>query len=184
MLSSDIGTFIHLWAINDTREPVTGTVKIQLYHLEKNEFRKEIVREVTVAPGKSAVVVQLDRAGIRAFRKEHIFFATLADKSGRVLVRTNALADIERRLTFPDARFDVKVKNGDLVITTDKFARCVTLEGDAKGDPFGWFFEDDYFDRLPGETKVVRILGRHSAGPITAKAWYSPHQTVVEWQAN
>ena len=182
MLSFDIDTFLYLWAINDTREPVTGTVKIQLYHLERNEFRKEIVREVMVPPGKSAVVVQLDKAGIRAFRIEHILFATLTDASGHVLARANALADIERRLTFPDARLDVQVRNGDLVLTTDKFARCITLEGDADGDPFGWFFEDNYFDLLPGETKVVRILGHHSEGRVTAKAWYSPHAATVDWK--
>ena len=182
MLSFDIGTFIYLWTINDTQEPVTGTVKIQLYHLGRNEFRKEIVREVTVAPGKSAVVVQLDKAGIRAFRKEHILFAMLTDKSGQVLARSNAFADIERRLAFPDAKLDVKVQKGALVVTADKFARCVTLEGDASGDPFGWFFEDNYFDLLPGESKVVRILGQHSEGRITAKAWYSPHATTVEWK--
>jgi beta-mannosidase len=136
-----------------------------------------------MAPGQSVVVVRLDQAGIRAFRREHILFATLTDKSGRVLARVNALADIERRLTFPDARLDVKVTRGDLVITTDKFARCVTLEGDANGDPFGWFFEDNYFDLLPGEIKVVRVLGGHSAGRVTAKPWHSPHQTTVEWQA-
>jgi beta-galactosidase/beta-glucuronidase len=184
MLSFDIGTYIYLWAVNDAREPISGTVKIQLYHLEKNEFRKEILREVTLTPGQSAVVVRLDQAGIRAFRREHILFATLTDKSGRVLARANAFADIERRLTFPDAKLDVGVKNGDLVITTDKFACCVTLEGDASGDPFGWFFEDNYFDLLPGETKVVRILGGHSAGRVTARPWYSLHQTTVEWQAN
>lgn len=180
MLSFDIDTFLYLWAINDTREPVTGTVRIQLYHLERNEFRKEIVREVTVPPGKSVVVVQLDKAGIRAFRKEHILFATLTDASGRVLARANAPADIERRLTFPDAKLDIQVRNGDLVITTDKFARCVTLKGE--GDPFGWFFEDNYFDLLPGETKVVRILGQHLEDRVTAKAWYSPHAATVAWR--
>ena len=49
-------------------------------------------------------------------------------------------------------------------------------------DAFGWFFEDNYFDLLPGESKVVKILGTHSAGRITAKAWYSPHATTVDWQ--
>jgi beta-mannosidase len=139
---------------------------------------------VTVDPGQSVVVVRLDQAGIRAFRREHILFATLTDASGGVLARANAFADIERRLAFPDAKLNVKVTHGDLVITTDKFARCVTLEGDASGGPFGWFFEDNYFDLLPGETKVVRILGGHSAGRVTAKPWYSPHETAVEWQAN
>jgi len=182
ILSFDIGTFIYLWAVNDSSETITGTVKIQLYHLEQCEFRKEIVREVTVAPGKSTVIVRLDQAGIRAFRKEHILFATLSDKSGKVLARANAFVDIERRLSFPDAKLDVKVVNGVLHITTDKFARAVHLEGDANGDPFGWFFEDNYFDLLPGEVKTVRVLGHHTQGRITAKAWYSPHVTVVDWR--
>jgi hypothetical protein len=181
MLSFDIGTFICLWVVNDSAQTVSGTVRIQLYHLEQNEFRKEILRTVTVAPGKSKVVVRLDQAGIRAFRKEHILFATMSDKSGTVLARANAFADIERRLTFPEAKLDVRVQNGALVITTDKFARAVHLEGDANGDAFGWFFEDNYFDLLPGENKTVRILGHHPQGRITARARYSPQETAVDW---
>ena len=182
MLSFDIDTFVTLWVINDSQEPVTGVIKIQLYHLENCEFRKEIIQDVSVAPGKSKVVVQLDKAGIRAFRKEHIIFATLTEKTGKVLARTNAFADIERRLTFPEAKLDVRVRRGALVITTDKFARSIQLEGDANGDPFGWFFEDNYFDLLPGGTKVVCVLGDHPSGRISARAWYSPHTTTVDWK--
>jgi hypothetical protein len=183
LLSFDIGTFICLWAVNDGTLPISGTVKVQLYHLGRNEFRKQIVRDVTVAPGKSIVVVQLDQVGIRAFRREHVLFATLTDRSGGVLARANALADIERHLAFPDAKLDVKVTHGALVIATDKFARSVTLEGEANGDPFGWFFEDNYFDLLPGEIKTVRILGQHREGRIRVKAWYSSQPTTVGWQA-
>jgi hypothetical protein len=68
-----------------------------------------------------------------------------------------------------------------LVLTTDRFARSVVLEGDAGGDAFGWLFEDNWFDLLPGENKVVRVLGRHKQGRITARAWYSPHVTAVDW---
>jgi hypothetical protein len=182
MLSFDFDSYLYLWVINDTRKSVTGTAKIQLYHLEANEFRKEIVREVTVAPGKSVVAVQLDQEGIRAFRKEHLLFATLTDESGRTLARANAFADIERRLTFPEAKLKVTLRDDALVVTTDKFARCVTLSGDAQGDPFGWFFEDNYFDLLPGETKVIRIHGDHAEGHITAKPWYSPHASKVQWK--
>jgi len=58
----------------------------------------------------------------------------------------------------------------------------VTLEGDASGDAFGWFFEDNYFDLMPGEVKVVRVLGSHTQGRVTAKAWYSPHVTAVDFR--
>jgi hypothetical protein len=182
ILSFDIDTLIHLWAVNDSTQQVSGTVKIRLYHLELCEFRTEIVREVTVAPGKSKVVVELDEAGIRAFRREHILFAEWKDGQGNVIARTNALVDIERRLIFPDAKLDLKVEDNNLVITTDKFARNINLEGDAGGEKSGWFFEDNYFDLLPGETKVVRILGKHTNGSITAKPWYSPNSATINWQ--
>ena len=81
----------------------------------------------------------------------------------------------------PDAKLDVTVVDRVLKIRSDKFARAVTLTGDADGDPFGWFFDDNYFDLMPGETKTVRIFGRHTEGRVTAKAWYSPHATTVEW---
>ncbi len=182
MLSFDKGTYIYLWAVNDTPRTVTGTAKIQLLHLGRNAVRKEIVREVSIAPGRSKVVVRLDEAGIASFRKEHILYASLTDKSGRIIAEAHCLGDIERRVTFPDARLDVKVRNGSLVIKSDKYARAVTLMGNAEGDAFGWFFEDNYFDLMPGRVKIVRVLGDHRRGLLTVKAWYSPHVANVEWQ--
>ena len=119
---------------------------------------------------------------IGAFRREHILFATLTDANGSVIARANALADIERRIAFPAAKLNVQVKDGALSITTDKFARTVTLEGDADGDASGWFFEDNYFDLMPGEVKTVRILGSHAQGRIAARPWYSPHGESVTWR--
>ncbi len=34
-------------------------------------------------------------------------------------------------------------RGGKLVLAINKFARCVTLSGNANGDPFGWFFDDN-----------------------------------------
>jgi len=90
--------------------------------------------------------------------------------------------NIERRCIFPDARLDMKAENNNLVITTDKFARSINLEGNAGGDKSGWFFEDNYFDLLPGEEKVERIPGKHTKGLITAKPWYSSYSTTINWQ--
>jgi hypothetical protein len=182
MLSFDKGTYIYLWAVNDTPKTVTGTVKIQLFHLDRNKIRKEIIKEVSIAPGRSKVIVRLDKAGIASFRKEHILYAELTDNSGRMLAESYCLGDIERRITFPNAKLDVRVRNGVLVIKSDKYAHCVTLEGDADGDAFGWFFEDNYFNLMPDQEKIVRVLGNHTRGLIKIKAWYSTHIVNVDWK--
>ena len=52
--------------------------------------------------------------------------------------------------------------------------------GDDDGDAFGWLFEDNYFDLVPGETKRVKILGRHNKGVVSAKAHFSPKAAAIE----
>ena len=182
LLSFEVGAYIWLWVVNDTRAPIEGEATIRLFHLDKNETVKEISRKVSVAPDQSVVVARLDQAGIGTFRREHILYACLRDSAGRVLARASALADIERRLRFPNARLDIRLVDGALAIRTDEFARAVSLEGDADGDAFGWMFEDNWFDLVPGEEKIVRVLGRHRNGRITARPWFSPHSTAIDYR--
>lgn len=63
-----------------------------------------------------------------------------------------------------------------------EFTGGAEMTGDADGDAFGWLFEDNYFDLMPGETKIVRVLGHHDAGQITAKPHYSSEGLTVEWK--
>jgi len=182
LLSLEVGAYVWLWAVNDSPVPVEGQVTVQLWHLHENTIQAEIVRRVHVEPDQSLVVLRLDQAGVGTFHRDHILYACLRDAGGNVLARTNALADIERRITFPSARLDVQVGGDVLVLTTDRFARSVVLEGRAPdGDRFGWFFDNNWFDLVPGERKVVRVLGGHRAGQIMARAWYSEHVTTVDW---
>ena len=182
LLSFDIGTSVWLWLVNDTREPVTGEVTVQLFHLDENEVKQTITRSVRAAPGQSVEIVRLDRAGIGTFHLDHILYARVDGPDGALIARTQVFADVERQMVFPEARLNVQVEDGALVIRTDRFARSVVLQGDAEGDAFGWLFEDNYFDLMPGERKVVRVLGHHDRGRITARPWYSPHRTTIDWQ--
>jgi hypothetical protein len=188
LLSLEVGAYIWLWVVNDGPEPVEGEVTVQLWHLYENAVQAEIVRRVRAEPDQSLVVLRLDegltrgQAGIGTFHRDHFLYACLRDREGNVLARTNVLADIERRITFPPARLEVQLEGDALVLSTDRFARSVFLEGRTpEGDRFGWFFEDNWFDLVPGERKVVRVLGDHRSGQITARAWYSEHATTVQW---
>jgi hypothetical protein len=181
MLSFDMGPYIYLWAVNDTRDTIEGKLTLHLLHMDRNEVMKQITKSIRVLPGESNVVVDLYREGIGSFRLEHVLFARLAGPDGKTIAVTHALPDIERRYTFPDAKLSAKLVDGALEITTDKFAKSVTLTGNAGGDEFGWFFEDNYFDLVPGEVKTIRILGGHASGRISLKACYSPHVATIEW---
>ena len=63
----------------------------------------------------------------------------------------------------------------------ERLARSIVLKGESEGDEFGWYFDDNFFDLLPGEKKVVRILGKHKRGSITAKPFHSPYCTEIKW---
>ena len=181
-LSFDMSSYITLWAINDSPDTIKGTVTLQLLHMDRNEVRKEIIKEVSVAPDQSLIAIDLYKESIGTFRLEHVLFAKLEDANGNLLASTHQLADIERNLHFPDAQLSVQRKGNELIITTDKFAKSITLTGDENGDKFGWFFSDNYFDLMPGENKVVKVLGEHKNGEISIKPWYSSHEKVINWK--
>jgi len=181
LLSFEVGTYIWLWAVNDTREPVKGKVTISLFHLDQNKIRKTIERDIVIQPGKSKVIVQLDEAGIGSLRREHILHASLHDDAGKKIAETFSLTDIERRVTFPDAKIDVTIKDGKLVLKSDKYAHAVTLEGNDNGDKSGFLFSDNYFELMPGEEKIIDIQGDKKQGVISVKAFYSNQTTKIDW---
>ncbi len=181
LVSFEIGWHIWLWVVNDTGDDIKGEMVFQMWDLNASEPVEEIRSEANIVSGQSQAVMNLDQLGMIP---QHMgLFAKLVDKDGRTLARANNFVDVERRLDFPEARLELKQDGDALIITTDRFARCVELTGDADGDKFGWFFEDNFFDLYPGESKCVRILGRHRQGRVTAKSFWSPHACGIDLQA-
>ncbi len=150
---------------------------MRLFDLAKNAFADACRSEVFVAAGHSHMATTLD--GFGQFRRTNVLQVTLTGVDGKELSRGIYIADIERHMAFPDAKLDVNVSGRDLTIRTDRFARCVELSGNDGGDEFGWGFDDNTFDLLPGESRHVRVLGRHDTGTITARAHYASAATVV-----
>ena len=180
LLNFEVDDHVHLWGVNDTGEDVSGTVTIRVFRMSENRILKEMKVPAAISAGESVVITNLDRLGY--FRKDCVLYASL-EKDGKQITDTHEFVDMERHLPFPDARLTIRREGEELIITSDKFARCVELSGVSKdGEAFGWVFSDNYFDLLPFEEKHVAVSGRHKQGTIAAKAHYAQESANYIWE--
>jgi beta-mannosidase len=183
MISFDVTDHINCWIVNDSIKKIEGFLKIKLFNLENNSTKKELICSIKVDPGKSNMITRLEEFG--QFTKTHILYAELIDGIGQKVARSNDIVDMERNIKFPDAKLTMEIINNEIVINTDKFAKCIHIDGISNnGDEFGWLFEDNYFDLLPFEEKHIKIITNHGIGRIFAKPYYSQYQTEVEYSQN
>lgn len=178
-LCFDIRDSIYLWLVNDSAEDVEGTLEYGIFNPGQNRFLYFYTTEISMKSGCSGEAVNLDFIG--DFRKENILFARFTDKRTGKAVENVDYVEIERKLLFPDAKLTLRVEGNELLVETDRFARCVELSGNDNGDEFGWYFEDNYFDLLPGTVKRIAIRGSHCQGIISAKGHYSTAAAQIEW---
>jgi len=129
--------------------------------------------------GQSQLVTNLDEFG--QFPRNRLIVGRLEKANGAPVSTVSIFADIERHLSFLDARLSMEIEGDELIIETDRFARCVELSGEKDGDPFGFCFSDNYFDLIPGESKRVRLKTGHNSGNITAKAHYAKSKTILQF---
>jgi hypothetical protein len=180
MCCFDIRDSITLWLVNDSAVDVSGLLEYGIFTPRTNKFLEKHSIKAKMAPGQSGEIISLDDFG--QFRSENILYARFADKRHGIDYTNIDYVDIDRRLVFPEAKIELAVEKGILLVGTDTFARCVELEGNDNGDEFGFYFEDNYFDLLPGIVKRIPVHGKHSCGLISAKPHYSPHRTTVQWR--
>jgi hypothetical protein len=179
MIHFEVGDRVHLWGVNDTREDRLGFLTIRIFDIQENITKKEIIVPAAVKAGRSVVLTDLDEFG--PIRWESVLYAQFTDLSGNIQAKAHGYVTIENMIRYPDAKLTLKQEEDSLVITADRFARCVELSGEENGDEFGWYFEDNYFDLLPFETKKVKVSGRHDSGIVSAKAHYSDNITRLDF---
>lgn len=171
---------IGIWLTNDTPQEVKGTVVVKRYSLSQACYTASLAFPFDLSPDISKRLGGLEAFG--QFPRDEVLIATIFDEKGNDLGQTVDYVDMERHLRFPqDAKVEIKVTDGKLRLSCNQFARCVELLGNADDNEFGWYFSDNYFDIIPGETKVVEVFGYHQAGTITAKPYYSNNCTEIAY---
>lgn len=107
------------------------------------------------------------------------------DQEGRMIGMCLEACEIERKLEYPsETGLTIAQEGEEIVLTSKAYARCVMLTGEEAKDPFGWVFEDNYFDLLPGVEKRVRITGKHRQGTVYAQAYYDDEKVSCEFTRN
>ena len=170
---------LRLYAVNDSAEDFHGMIETGLYNLRTEQLERREFLPVCVEQGDCELVNDL--AHYLFFSKDCILFARLMDKAGRDIYTCIDYVDIERHLPFEDPEISVAIQGNVLSIKALHFARCVEITGNCDGNEFGWLFDDNYFDLLPGMTKNVRILGKQNHGTISVKAPYSKNVQQIRF---
>ncbi len=73
----------------------------------------------------------------------------------------------ERYLHLPEAHLTAFIVKGRIEISTDAFARQVTLEIE---NAAGTLFEDNFFDLGPGSKRSIAVLNRGGGNLLTVSA--------------
>ena len=180
LVSFDVNNFIYVWLTNDTVEDYQGTLFVELFDPFANKVVQSFEEPFSLKADESKPICDLNR--FRQFSNNYILHAYAVDETGKRLGESIDYCQLERQMRFPeDGTIKMKRRGDTLYLTTDRYARSVELLGYGEdGDPFGWLFEDNYFDMLPGDTKKVRIIRGRDKGRITAKGYYFTGITEIK----
>jgi hypothetical protein len=177
-ISVDLQDHVYIWGTNDTSEDFYGKAHIEIFDLDTEEMLERRIIPAGLPAGDSLILKNLDDLG--QFARTSVIHAVLLDMEDRMIDEDFQYVKPERKLTFPEAKLTLE-KTGEktILIATDRFARCVELSGDCQGENFGWHFEDNYFDLMPGQSRQIKYFGKFVHGIISARSFYSPHKSSL-----
>jgi beta-mannosidase len=153
--------------VNDTLEPVTGSVELGWWRLDGRGKKLES-RPLLLAPNGVAEVaaVKLPPAGERA-ADEWLYAAVLRGQDGRPRDQSVCLRGPFRKLKLANPQIQVaQLADGGLEISSPVFAHAVHTE-----DHGHELISDNWFDLLPG-------VPVHVCGPAGAKPESIPFEAV------
>lgn len=165
-----------LWIVNDSGETFRGKVTYGAYNLLKAQYY--VYETCRVEVEHCGAVIAADYAKYHFIPMECVLFARVEDETGKFVYQSVDYIDVERQLKFPDALIQAEIEGDELILSADRFVRCVEILGATDGDDLGWLFSDNYFDLMPGEVRRIRILARDH-GEISIKGHYCKTKTTI-----
>ena len=177
-VSIDLQDHVYIWGTNDTLSDFAGNITIEVFDIETETMLKRRTFPAGIPAGDSILLKNLNEFG--QFKRTSVLHVILHDTKGDFVDEDFQYIKPERKLLFPEAKLSIKeIDNRTIQVTTNRFARCIELSGDYNGDAFGWHFEDNYFDLMPGQVKKIKLYGKYSSGKVSGKAFYSPYTTTI-----
>ena len=150
---------IAVWVVNDSPDPVSG--KLQVHRLRfDGRSRGKLETQVKLEPGQAKRCLPTTDLGPVYLRNEFLHATFGARDATHLLIG-------ERYLHLPNARLTARVLGGKIEISTNVFARTVTLEADGVT---GAVFEDNFFDMVPGQKRTIAVINSAGAKALTIGA--------------
>ena len=150
---------IAAWVVNDSTEKAAGTLEVSRRRFDGKVLGKRQA-DVAVDPGEARRCLDLTDLGPINLRGEFLH-ATFAGHEATCLLAG------ERYLHLPKARLAARKAGQGIEVSTDAFARQVSLEVGGGAEAF---IDENFFDLPPGQARTVRITGDAKAREVAIRA--------------
>ena len=146
---------LSFWLSNDTLRGVEGRLEYGLVELGSTEVH-EYIAETRSAANSSFMAAELDISHLDTAELGRWAAYCRYVSDGRVISRNRLFLTGFRfnALEMPKARFSYRLDDGVLILRAGSYVWQVRIEA-----PAGLEAEDNYFDLLPGEERLVRMRG-------------------------
>ena len=151
------GENLNFYAISDKLEDYNNvTLELKTIDFNGKVLSKEIVKG-DIKANCSALFHKEDFNKIAKSPRNSLLVMTLKDKNGKLINKDQYFFNYPKDLDLPKAKIvsSLKKKDGEYVLTlkSNSLAKDLFIEIPVQGARFS----DNFFDLLPGETKVVTI---------------------------
>jgi len=148
---------VEVYVVSDLMQPLEGAIKLNLMNFNGTVLR-ERSENVKIGSNCSKKVLDLDYQDLLGANISSNVFACATFEGKRVKADSIYLFEPLRTIDLPMAKIVKEISAFDggysIRLSTDNFARGVYLSVDDE-DPL--FFSDNYFDMLPGTSRIIVV---------------------------